>query len=413
MAFKKRKDLFTAVVPLLRGVGAVLAPLLLLDLPGSAIAQEARVIDPFRPFGEASFTYDTNYFRTEDDQEALSATGSDDQAVSYEQLTAGIDADIEFGLQTFVLRSEVFKQLFNRFSELNHVGYDVRAQLDWQIKDICSGDIGYRIDRTLTEFTELQSVSPNLRTRHNAYATPSCWVAPRWQVRGEFGGSSLRNSETAREFLDRDEVIGLVGADFVSRAGNRVGIEGEATLGEFPDRDAATRARLDDDFVQVRAAGVTTWTFRETIVLDGRLGFVHRDYGDSSGLDFYEVEGRLDGKYLLTAKTTLSAGVFREVVPIESIDANTRLNTGVAGGATWAPTDKIKLSAGLEYRTQDFSPENSPRDDDVVSADVKATYAPIEQVSIFAEFSARERESDKVRGDFSAQIISVGGRITF
>lgn len=421
MALRSFEELFKNAIFLLLRANVILASLLCFGLLAPAVAQELAqevaeerfIPEAIRPFADASFVYETNFFRTEDDAEALASTGSDNQAVSYQQLSAGVDTDIEFGLQKFVLRSEVYRQIFNRFSELNHTGFDVRPSLDWQIGDVCAGELGYRIDRRLTEFTELQAVIPNLRTRHNAFLTPTCWVAPRWQVRGEVSGYLSRNDETPREFLDRDEITGLLGADFVSRAGNRAGLEAEVTRGDYPNRDAARTAQLDDGFTQVRSAGVAGWSYRDWLVLDGRLGFVHRDYENGNQPDFYEAEGRVDAQYFVAEKITLTGGVFRELVPVESTDANTKLNTGVEAGVAWDPTEKIKLSAGLEYRHQDFSPEDSPRDDNVVSADLKVSYDPIRPVSIYAGFSARERWSDKANADFSAQIFTVGGRITF
>ncbi len=378
--------------------------------PDATVAEDYR--DPIRPFAGASYTYDSNFFRVSDDEEALRRIGSTDRAVSFEVFSAGVDADIPVSRQTLVLRSEVFYQLFNRFSDLDNLGFDVSPRLDWTIGDVCSGDVGYRIDRRLDEFTEFQAPVQNLVTRQRATVRPACFVDPRWRLRGEASWTDVTNSEEEREFVNFTEATGGFGIDYVSRAGNVAGVEAAITSGDYPERGAAIASVLDDGYIQTRAAAVVKWRYREWIAVAARAGFVHRDYDVVS--DFTEFEGRLDVDYFLTAKTTLKAAVFQEVEPVRTQLANTKLVRGVSGGVVWMPTQKIEVGAGVRYWTQDFSLEDTTdREDDVFEANVGVSYEPLRILSLFAEFSARERTSNIADREFSTLIVSAGARVGF
>ncbi len=259
-----------------------------------------------------------------------------------------------YGRQMLRLEGRVDGYLFNRFEELNNLGYGANGEWHWELGNDLSGVLGASRRRYQRDLAHLQSATRDMLTE-TRYAASGAWrVGPSLRVRGTADNVD-RQSERTPELELRTTGAG-VGLDYVTALGNFVGVEYRRARGDAPvsQRIDPLGLAVNNDFDE-HSAGLAVGYISPFLRLRGNVGRTERTYSAVPGRDFEGTTWRANADWLVTTKTALGFETYRAPQSILDIAASHVLVRGFSFGPGWAPTAKLAFSARLMRERQEFS----------------------------------------------------------
>lgn len=375
---------------------------------------------PIRFSVSSGIDHDSNLFRLSSTTDAQAAIGTRDKSETMYHLGAGFKADLPISRQHLLLEGEVTEHLFDRFSVLDYLGYKAGARWNWAAKDILSGNLGYRRQRFISSFGELQGLVKDLITEDHAFAEAGYHLTPRWKLRGGVDFFNFDHSDPTRRTLDNHTISGTLGIDYVTPASNSIGVQVKYTDGTFDNREFFVGSFVDNGFQEVEASVVANWNITAKSHIDARAGFTSRNHDQLSQRDFDSFTGRLSYDWKPLAKTLLNVSAWREIRSIEDVTASFVQETGVSVGPAWAPTSKIILQGKLVYEERDFRGDPgfalqlAPQREDLFrGAKFTAGYTPRRWIQLGAAWELGDRSSNVSGRQYDYYAVSGNVRINF
>lgn len=278
-----------------------------------------------------------------------------------------------------------------------------------------AGDLGYTCNQRLATFTEAQSPVRDVRTQQSAFVNALYTFDPDWRLRAGGNWYNLESGAAARRFLNREEVSGVLGAEYVNEAGNFVGGQVKVISANFPDRVVGV---LDNSYVQSELQGVADWRYSNQSYFKGRLGYTERKHDQVPSRDFNGLTGRLTYEWSVTAKTLAKAEIGREIGSIDNLINTYAVTRTVSTGATWLPTVKTFVKGDVAYRQRDFRGDpglgfTGVREDNIRTLSVSAGYSPLRNVQLALDAVIERRGSTRVFADYSYNMVSASVRVEF
>lgn len=376
--------------------------------------------DTFTPYVDYTFTHDNNLFRLANDAEALAVLGTTDKSDNIHRLKLGINVDYLLSRQRFVVDANISKNWFNRFSDLDFTGHELLARWDWQVGNQWSGDIGINTVTTLGSFIQLQQFVQNEISQDTFFVNGGYLFHPSWRVRGGFRGYDVEYDAQTQQLFNREDVTSLVGLQYLSRAGNLAELQLKYTDAEYPNRRQFLGPTIDDEYDQTELNALVEYAATVKTKFFGNLGYVQRDYNGTFVEDYDGLNGRLTMDWSPTAKTRLTASVFRELISIDDIASNYWLTTGVSIGPNWLPTTKIILQGLIYYENRDYrgTPASVlgglPRqEDNVRGIAIGVTYDPLRFLKLGLGYVVESRNSNRALEDYSFNALTATVRAQF
>ncbi|MFZ5593394.1 MAG: XrtB/PEP-CTERM-associated polysaccharide biosynthesis outer membrane protein EpsL [Pseudomonadota bacterium] len=365
--------------------------------------------DTFRPYVSAAIVHDSNLFRFSRDFR------QDNTSDTIKRLEAGVNVDYTLGRQQVLVDASVNRHLFQRFDFLDFDGNDGRAVWNWQLGNRWQGDLGYTRNQRLATFTEVQSPVRDVRTQQSAFINAIYKFDPDWRLRAGGNWYDLESGAAARRFLNRKEISGVLGAEYVNEAGNFVGGQVRVIGANFPDRVVGV---LDNSYVQTEIQGVADWRYTNLSYFKGRLGYTQRKHDQISSRDFNGLTGRLTYEWSVTAKTLARAEIGREIGSIDNLINTYVVTRAVSTGATWLPTAKTFVKADLAYKQRDYRGDpglgfTGVREDDIRTLSVSVGYTPMRNVQLALDAVMERRGSTRIFADYSYNMVSASVRVEF
>lgn len=386
-------------------LAAIVACGVLLAVGQASAAQE----DTFRPYVSGSIIHDSNLFRFSRDLRR------DNTSDTIKRLEAGVNVDYTLGRQQMLIMASVNRSLFQRFDFLDFDGNDGRAIWNWQLGHRWQGEVGYTRNQMLATFTEVQSPVRDVRAQQSAFINALYKFDPDWRLRAGGDWYSLESGAAARRFLNREEVSGVLGAEYVNETGNFVGGQVKVISANFPDRPVGV---FDNSYVQSEIQGVSEWRYSNQSYFKGRLGYTQRRHDQISSRDFNGLTGRLTYEWSVTAKTLARAEVAREIGAIDNLINTYAVTRAVSAGTTWLPTVKTFVKGDVAYKQRDFRGDpglgfSGVREDNIRTLSVSAGYSPVPNVRLALDAVMERRGSTRVFADYSYNMVSASLRVEF
>jgi hypothetical protein len=248
-----------------------------------------------------------------------------------------------YGRQTLIVDARADYYMFDRFDDLDHLGYSAAGDWRWEIGNKLSGSIVLGRERRLADLGETQSAVRSIVTGTRLTASAAYLVTPSLRLRGAAGTG--RSERSTRDDAETRAASASAGLEYVSGLGNTVGVEVRGADGDAPvDEEITGIALVNNDFEEREVALVATYALGPRLRADGRLGRTTREYSELPSRDW------LPGN-----KTSLALAFFKEPRSIIDIAASHVLVEGVSFGPSWAPTAKLVLSARLLREEREFA----------------------------------------------------------
>jgi exopolysaccharide biosynthesis operon protein EpsL len=368
--------------------------------------------DKVTPFVEEKVIGDDNVFRL---SKNLAPQGD-----VYYATSLGLNLDVPVSRQRFQAGYTWTATRFNRLTDLDFDGHDARAIWLWQLGNDLSGQLGYTENFALAPFAYTQSTTPDPLKSRQGFFNGAYLVTPRWRIQAGAGLFDQTNGDPV--FAPNDVKIssGDVSLSYVTPANTSIGLSERIEDGRYPNRDFVPGDKLDDSYHQISRGIIADWTVTGVSHLVARASRVNRRYPNTPQSDFdgYTAVAEFDWKP--TGKFALTGVVRRDISPYQAIQSSFVLVRGVTVRPTLSVTQKIDVSANLDYATWYYlgdpglvSGGNQGRVDQVGSATATLSYKPFQRITLQISAQRETRSSNVPNADYLANVASLSARIAF
>ena len=387
----------------------------LLVIPGMVFstAAHAQVTleegEVFRPYVGFSFAHDDNVLGTSN---AAIAAGTPKLSDTARRLEAGLIFGKTISQQRLTALVNLDHTSFNRFSNLDYDGHDIRGNWNWHVGTQFEGNLGLTHERSLTSIqdslsgTGLPTQLPNVRTLSRQYVDGGWRLHPSWRLRGGLNRYELEYEQTGPQVGNRTVEDGEIGVDYLARSGSSVGLQYRHAVGDFPFSPL-------NNYSQDELKGRVDWKLTGKTDLLFLGGWVDRKHDLAPANDFSGFNGRVNATWRATGKTTLNASLWREIGALDDQITSYSLNRGIGLRADWEITRQVRLNAYLQHERRDYTPANLARKDRINYGSLELTYYPVRKWQIQTSVFHTEQNSDVAVNAYRNLGVRLGTRYEF
>lgn len=395
-----------------------LACLAALALPAApAAGQEG---DRLGAFVEERVTHDDNVFRLSKEADPVTTIGSPSRADTLFTTAAGLNLDLPVSRQRFLGSLTVSHTHYQRFSNLDFDGHDLRTLWQWQAGERTRGELGYADSSTLASFANVSGTAPDLVGLRHAYANGTWMLNPYWRLKGGASRLEQSNSDPARQVYDAEITGAEISTGFVSRAGNSVGVGVRAEEGRFPQPQLVGATLVDNAYQQVGAGLFGDWSSGGATRVSLRAEQVARNYEQLPQRDFEGLLARAELGWRSAGKLSLLLVGSRDISPYEFNRSSLVLVEGAALRPALRLTEKLELSASLDYARREYLGDPAQalglaatRIDHVRGASALLAWRPARSLVLQVSALRESRSSNVPLGDYVVNVVAVSGRFSF
>jgi hypothetical protein len=303
---------------------------------GQFTAYPGDPIPPYELWAQFGMDYDTNILRR--------PTGDNSEVLSRASVGGRWDGRIA-GRQGLHLAGRVDGYVYNKFSDLDNVGYSGLGEWRWELGNALAGAIGASSRRWQASLSEIQRATYDPITENRFFANGRWAIGPHLGVRG--GADFIGYHRPSRAMSETKTVMGTAGVDWITDLGNVIGVEMRKAHGNAPVNEQVdpTGQFVNNDYDQTDVAVVATWFVSPRIRFAGNLGRTHRTYTQLPGRDFNGPTYRAAVHWAPFAKAYLDFEAAKHVSSVIDIGAAHVINRSLSFGPGWAITAKTNVTA--------------------------------------------------------------------
>lgn len=368
--------------------------------PSTSGRYPAYAEEPAPPYGfwaQAGVMYDTNALRLTagDNKERIARFGIGGRA---EQRVVGRQR------LYFEARADAYR--YDRYRELDNVGWAGLGEWRYELGNDLSGAIGVSARRFQAALSEVQASVADEIDERRGIATAAYRLGANSRLRGGF--EHLRYERPTRRVAETRTNVFTLGADYVTPIGNAVGLEWREARGDAPVSEAiAPGVGVENDYRQRDLALTGSWAASAFIRVGGRAGYTQRGYTEVADRDFSGPTWRLTLDWRPGAKTVLTFETYRSMTSLVDVAASHVLIKGFSFGPSWAPSAKLNFSARFLREDQAFEGDPAaalrvtPERQEIVRAIRLGTYWELNRHWHFQfAYDTGERESNILGRNF-------------
>lgn len=376
--------------------------------------------DTIKPYVAVDMLYDSNFLRISDDADPVAVIGENDTSEFIKQISAGLEMDWAISRQHIIIDANINQNWFQNFSSLDYIGWDTRAQWNWQIRNNLDGEIGYINIERLGNFDFLNALIPNLINTQRYFANAEYLFHPNGKVK--FGLFRTENQfvNRVRQFSDNIEDNAELHLQYLSPTGGNLGFRFRATDGEYPNRSFNVGDTQDDAYVRFNYALTWSLAFSTKTDFDGFLGYTEQQHDHLSVRNFSGIVGQLNLHWHVSEKTLVELSAIRNINQTQNIFASFSLIEGVEFNFTWHTTPKIDLMLLTSYQQQKFLGNS-----DINIADFEQQknytgnigfhliYSPTDNISVNTVLNYENRDSNNPLRSYDTQSAEIQLKAAF
>jgi hypothetical protein len=366
-------------------------------LPSSAGQFTAYPSDPLRPhelWASFGMDYDTNILRR--------STGQNSEVVSRASVGGRWDGRIA-GRQGLHLDGRLDGYVYNKFSDLDNVGYSALGEWRWELGNDLAGALGASSRRWQASLSEIQRAQYDPITEHRLDANGRWAVGPHLGLRG--GVDYAGYHRPSRALSETQTVMATGGVDWITDLGNTIGVEVRQSHGNAPVNALVDPSGVlgNNDFKQTDVALVGTWLITPNLRFAGNVGRSHRTYTELTDRDFNGPTYRAALHWSVSPKLFFDFDSAKHVSSIIDIGASHVVVRSVAFGPGWALTAKTNLTARFIHQHLNYAADattvatGEPLREEIVRAfRLGAYWEYTRQVHITAAWENGNRDSNQL-----------------
>ena len=361
-----------------------------------------------------SYQHDSNLFRLPD---GVQPTGDGaERSDNISKTNLGFKIDKEYSLQTFKL--DYLHQIvrFDNADFLNYNANNYNATWMWALTPSLKGNLSSARTVDLVPFIDFNSSDTlNLRTAKTQIFDFDFSPHNVWHLLGGYTNLDSTNSQT---FLPEtsykfDALEGGVKYSFPSDS--YVALKFRNRNGS---QDANNFSLISTGFTEKEEELSAYWNVTGKSKLGANVGHNKRDDDSFAIRDFSGYFGGIDYVWNATAKVNLNINLSRKLAAFQDTTSSYTVNDVLSIRPTWAPTSKTLVRASLQIGKRKFLGDGpvlsaTDREDDTLSYGIGADWTPRSTIKLSINLQHEQRNSNVAIKDYSANIASINGQLTF
>ena len=387
--------------------------LFLLLVATSPVSISFAVVDKFEPYVYTGALYDSNIFRSTNNEESDTIFN----------IGAGFKSDFKLSRQHLVLDIDVNRLIYNTFDQLDNTSIDGLGAWKWQVGNLWSGNLGYEYNRTPRSYT--QNLIPgnitrdlDMRTTQTVFLDAGYQIHPDWTLIGAVDFEDASYQERTR--LDRESKSGSLEVLYQNTLNTRIGLRGKYTAADLNDTDIGG-VSISNNYDVATLSGVFYWEGSAKSALELRLGYTDLNYDELEGRNFNGVSGRLIYDWIITGKTKLEISAWREPSSLNNEIQDYVLSQGLSIKPIWSATTKVTVVGEIAYENDDFKARNDildafgeqTRDDDMWRFKIRGKWEPRRFLNVSLGYKFVDRNSTIDTRDFTDHQVDADIKFTF
>jgi hypothetical protein len=361
------------------------------------------------PYAAEDIEHNSNIFDLQTNQPGLGyPTGS--LADTFFETRAGADGSYLLDDQRFFGTAEFRRFDYDKFTDLNHNEYLFDGGLKYQIAQVVDGTVEYRHEQRMVQFQDLTAATYLiLETENTANASINVNFTPEWRLESRFRDHLLDSPRSDVPQLSLHEDSIHEGLRYLGVSNLSAGIDVEYLDGQYRHDPLA----LDPKYHQTSEYFAANYLVSGLTSFNGALGYTSRTDPTNSGTTGAGsgVTGDLGYKHALSGKTTLNAGLKREISTYLTTGGS-EIDTTASVGLTFQATYKIRLRASYDYTNSKFP--NTPvgfdtveRTDHFQTANLEASYQVLHWLSLRPYVRYQTRHSNIPINSFNSNAVGI------
>ncbi|PPC94632.1 MAG: putative exosortase B-associated extracellular polysaccharide biosynthesis transporter EpsL [Methylotenera sp.] len=368
--------------------------------------------DTFNFTAGTLYMYDTNLFRA---PAGANPPFDAERSDSMWKTNVGISIDKDYSLQKFKFDYWHEETKFNNNDFLDFNGNNYNAAWLWAVTPGLKGTLSSKRTVDLVPFIDFQGFTRNVRTTKFQNFDFDYSPHNKWHL---LGGVSKLDVENSQVFI-QEQSFKFDGVE----AGVKYTFPSESFFKFMVRRRDGEQVPLgnaflvSDGFKEDEQELSMFWLVSGKSRIISNLGHLKREDNDYSVRDFSGWFGGINYAWDITGKLNLTVDLSRRIAAFQDFTSSYTTIDTIAVKPTWAVTSKIKVSANAQYGHRKFLndgvQQNFGRNDDMVSYGVSADWTPRDTMKFGLNLRHEERDSNAVNRDYSADIASINGQLTF
>lgn len=362
-----------------------------------------------------AWQHDSNVFRLSDQAAAPGVAGSSERSDNILTSSAGLKLRKPYGLQRFEADVGLEHTNYKRFSNLDFTAVNYAAAWRWSLTPAFYGNLTTDRREYVDNTADVQGVGQlNRRTDRSTRLDGEYQVDGVWRLLGGAFQRTNSNSQAAT-FEGDSKVIGAeAGVRYQFPYGTSLAYRFRNGKGEYTNQALGA---VSSDFTDREHEVQGEWVGGRA-KLGGRISRLERKYDSIPARDFSGFLSQIDLTYALTGKTSVFAGVVRELGSYQTNNISYYQGTRVFVAPTWKATENIALRARYDYGVRDFKGPlpgfvSSNRSDKTSLASVAVEWQPVRLLTLMAWLQRDQRTSNEFGADYKSNSIGVSAKASF
>lgn len=368
----------------------------------------------------AGLRHDSNVFRAPDGVQVRAPDGSTGRSDAITTLNAGATVSLPVSRQQFLFSADLTQSRYAKFSNLDFDGEDLRGLWRWEVGPWLNGDLGVSRSKYLANFATTLNTSRNVRTSELTFFNLNYPFHANWRLNFGATEGTLRNSDAGNRLSDNDTSTRNYGLQYVTGAGNYIGVQGSTLETRFKNLFAVAGSPFNNSYDQKAVSAVVGYSPSAITRFQGSLGRTRRDPRQPGQPESSGTTGSLVFNWRPTGKTALTVDYSREFGPaVDVITASSTART-LTIAPTWAVTNRVTLLGTLRRQQRDYLDATglvlggSARRDTINAYGLVAVYTPpIDHIVVNFSAQREQRKSNIAGADYNVNVVGATVQYAF
>jgi exopolysaccharide biosynthesis operon protein EpsL len=396
-----------------------LAMLLALMVPLMAQADED---DAFSLVTSASWQYQDNVFYLPDNSEPTifgqGATRGDHNKTA----SIGLNFDKMLGRQRFTANATQNMVRYNNLDLLDYDGHSINAAWQFLVGSDFTGTFRYTKRRYLGGFGDFRStvLAKNLVDADTYRLDAAYKLDTYWALFASAGHDTYRNSTQIRRPNDFDIDRLEAGVRYTTRGGTAFELLARRSDGDYPQR--LPIFNQTNAYTQKDIEARIRWQPVGHSRIAGAIGQSRRQHENVPQRDYEDVYGRVSLEWQPTGQTGVTFQAERQISALDDNFSSYFRTTTYTISPVWQPTGKLRFDGRAQWVARDgegdtfftqIGFDGTPREEDLTTYSVGATWAIERNLTANAEVRREERESNNQFFQYRVRSVSVSLQYMF
>ena len=382
-------------------------------LPAAAMSDE---LDTLQFNAGLAVLHDSNVFRLSDQATNPAVASGSGRSDTILTSSAGLKLRKPLGLQRFEADIGLENTNYKNFSGLNFTAVNYAAAWRWSLTPAFTGNLTTDRREYVDNTADVQTSGQlNRKIDRSTRLDAEYEVDGVWRLLGGVFQRTNDNSQSAT-FEGDSKIIGAeAGVRYQLPFGTSLAYRFRNGKGEYTNQAAA--AAVSSDFNDREHEVQGEWVGGRA-KLGGRISRLERKYDSIPARDFSGFLSQIDLTYALTGKTSIFAGIVRELGSYQTDNSSYYQGTRVFVAPSWQATENIALRARYDYGVRDFKGPlpgfaASNRSDKTSLASASVEWRPIRLLTLMAFVQRDQRTSNQSGADYKSNSVGISAKATF